>query len=253
MLVDVLPAELFTFFMVFCRLGSAFIVMPGFGETYVTPRIRLIVAIGLAILVTPIVRDIIPPLPVQPLALIPLLAGEIAIGLFIGTIGRIIMGSLHTAGTIMSFQSGLANALTFDPVVRAQSAIPALFLSTAGLLLIFSTDLHHFMLASLVGSFNVFTPGVIPPFDDFAKSITNVVAQSFTLGFQLAAPFVTIGLVFYLAVGLLARLMPQVQVFFVALPVQIFLGFLAFSFTSSAILLWFLNRYREIFSAALGG
>ena len=78
-------------------------------------------------------------------------------------------------------------------------------------------------------------------------------ASSFVLGVQLSAPFIAVGLVFYLGVGLLARLMPQVQIFFIALPVQIFLGFLAFAFAVSAMLLWFAEQFRELFMAALGG
>lgn len=250
---NALPAGIFTYFMIFCRIGGAVMLMPGFGEVYVLPRYRLLLALALTVIITPVVGGAVPAAPSAPLALFILLAGEIAIGIFLGTIGRIIMGTLHTAGTVMSFQSGLANAMTFDPVSASQAAIPALFLSTVGILLIFVADIHHFMLEAVVGSYTMLVPGTLPPFDDFAWSITRLVGGAFTLGIQLAAPFIAVGLVFYLGIGLLARLMPQVQIFFVALPVQIFLGFLAFAFTISAILMWFLNRYRELTETALGG
>ncbi len=253
MLQELLPADLFAFFLVFARIGSAMMMMPGFGETYVSPRFRLLLAGAITLLITPVIAGALPPLPSSPLSLFVLLFGEIVVGLFFGTIGRIIMSALHTAGTVMSFQSGLANALTFDPVSSQQAAMFALFLSLAGILFVFATDLHHLMLEAMVVSYSVLVPGTVPPIDDFSQVITRLVADSFILGVQLAAPFITVGLVFYLGIGLLARLMPQIQIFFIALPVQIFLGFLAFALSVSAMLLWFTSRFEELFTASLGG
>ncbi|MCH8917859.1 MAG: flagellar type III secretion system protein FliR [Alphaproteobacteria bacterium] len=253
MLQELLPADLFAFFLVFARIGSVMMMMPGFGERYVSPRFRLLLAGAITLLITPVIAGVLPPLPSSPLSLFVLLFGEIVVGLFFGTIGRIIMSALHTAGTVMSFQSGLANALTFDPVSSQQAAMFALFLSLAGILFVFVTDLHHLMLEAMVMSYSVLEPGTVPPIDDFSQVITRLVADSFILGVQLAAPFITVGLVFYLGIGLLARLMPQIQIFFIALPVQIFLGFLAFALSVSAMLLWFTNRFEELFTASLGG
>ncbi len=253
MIQELLPADLFAFFLVFARIGSAMMMMPGFGETYVSSRYRLLLAGAITLMITPVIAGALPPLPSSPLSLFVLLFGEIVVGLFFGTIGRIIMSALHTAGTTMSFQSGLANALTFDPVSAQQAAMFALFLSLAGILFVFATDLHHLMLEAMVMSYSVLVPGTMPPINDFAQAITRLVADSFILGVQLAAPFIAVGLVFYLGIGLVARLMPQVQIFFVALPVQIFLGFLAFALSASAMLLWFQTRFQELFTASLGG
>ncbi|MDX1485991.1 MAG: flagellar biosynthetic protein FliR [Alphaproteobacteria bacterium] len=253
MLPEILPADLFAFFLVFARIGSAVMLMPGFGESYVSPRFRLILAVAITLVITPVLAANLPGLPASPLSLFLLLFGEIVVGVFLGTIGRVIMSALHTAGTVLSFQSGLANALTFDPVSAQQAALFALFLSLAGLLFVFVTDLHHMMLEALIMSYGVLVPGVAPPIDDFSQALTRLVADCFTVGMQLAAPFIAVGLIFYLGVGLLARLMPQVQIFFIALPVQIFLGFLVFALSASAMLMWFADRFQGLFAAALGG
>jgi flagellar biosynthetic protein FliR len=250
---ELLPADIFAFFLVFARAGSAVMMMPGFGEQYVSPRFRLLLAAAITLLITPAVGASLPPIPETPLTLFVLLAGEIVIGIFFGTIGRIIMSSLHVAGTVMSFQSGLANALTFDPVSAQQAAMFALFLSVAGLVFVFVTDLHHLMLEAMVMSYGLMIPGLVPPIDDMSQVISRLVADAFLVGIQLSAPFIAVGLVFYLGVGLLARLMPQVQIFFIALPVQIFLGFAALAIAVSAMLLWFASQFRDLFMAALGG
>lgn len=250
---ELLPANLFAFFLVFARIGSAIMMMPGFGENYVSPRFRLLLAGAITLLITPVVAGTLPAFPSSPLSLFVLLAGEIVVGLFLGTVGRIIMSALHTAGTAISFQTGLANALTFDPVSAQQAAVFALLLSLSGILFVFATDLHHLMLEATIMSYNVLVPGAVPPIDNFSQAMARLVADTFILGVQLSAPFIAVGLVFYLGVGLLARLMPQVQIFFIALPVQIFLGFLVFALSFSAMLLWFGQRFQELFSMALGG
>lgn len=253
MLAQLLPAELFAFFIVFARVGAAIMFMPGFGEIYVAPRFRLVIAGALALLLTPVLAQSLPALPASPFTLMLVLFGEITVGAFLGLIGRIILSALHTAGTVLSFQIGLANALGYDPVAAEQSAVPALLLSTAGVLVVFAANLHHVMLTALAESYNVFTPGVMPPIDDFSMVITRLVADTFILGVQLAAPFIAVGLVFYLGVGVLARLMPQVQIFFVAMPVQIFLGITVMALTVGAIMSWFIDRFPESFAGALGG
>lgn len=252
MLAELLSQDIFVIFLVFARTGSALMLMPGFGETYVSPRIRLLLALAISMLVTPVVADTLPPMPSAPAALILLLSGEILIGLFLGAIGRILMAALNTAGTVISFQSGMANAFAFDPVVAQQASLPALFLTTTGLLLIFVTNLHHVMLRAMVDSYTVFTPGVMPPIDDMSQVIARLVANSFILGVQLAGPFIAVGLVFYLGVGLLNRLMPQVHMFFIALPMQILFGILVLSLTISALMMWFLDRFQDFFSNPLG-
>ena len=239
-----IPQELFIIFLVFTRTGAALMVMPGFGEAYVPPRVRLLIALAISVVVTPVVTAQMPDLPATPLALFVLLFGEIAIGVFLGLIGRILLVALHTTGTVISFQVGMANAFVFDATTAQQASLPSMFLTVLGVLIIFTADLHHLMLRAVVDSYNLFTPGVMPPIEDFSEFISRLVADSFILGIQLAGPFMAVGLVFYLGIGLLARLMPQVQIFFIALPMQIMLGILVVALTLSAALMWFLDSFE---------
>lgn len=253
MLAELLSQDIFIVFLVFARTGSALMLMPGFGDTYVAPRIRLMLALAISMLVTPVIASNMPPMPTAPLALMLLLAGEVLIGVFLGVMGRILIMALNTAGTVISFQSGMANAFVRDPTAAQQASLPAMFLTTTGLLLIFVTNLHHVMLRAMVDSYNVFTPGAMPPLDDFSQVISRLVATSFILGVQLAGPFIAVGLVFYLGVGLLNRLMPQVHMFFIALPMQIIFALTVFSLTISALMMWFLGRFQDLFANPLGG
>jgi flagellar biosynthetic protein FliR len=252
MLAQFVSAELFGFFMIFARIGTAFILLPGFGATYVNRRARLVLALAIAAVLVPTLGQRLPPLPDSALVLFLLLGGEILIGAFIGTAANLIAQSLALAGMMISYQTGLANATMFNPMMAQQTSLIGTFLSTLGILLIFATNLHHLMIMALVDSYAVFAPGVLAPVGDFSAAIARTFAQSFRLGFQLATPFLAFGMLFYVGMGLLARLMPQMQVFFVALPLQIGLMLLLLSLSVSAMMIWFLDAFRGTLGGLLG-
>lgn len=249
MLDEILSAGLFSYMLVFARVGSALIVLPGFGESYVSPRVRLVFALVLSLIVAPLVAEILPALPASIWAVLVLIGTEVVIGLLFGSVARLLIAGLQTAGMIVAYQTSLASALINDPASSQQGSIIGNFFVALGVLLIFITDLHHMLLAGVVDSYSLFAPGAMPPAGDMAELITRIVAASFNTAMQIAAPYIVIGLVFYLGLGLLARLMPQVQVFFIAVPLQIVLSFFVMMLTVSASMIWFLDR----FEATMGG
>ncbi len=172
-LQNLLPAEIFSYLLVFSRIGTTISLMPGFGESYVSPRIRLLLGLAITVLLTPIVQNKLPALPGSPITLALLVAGEAVIGLFMGSVARLLLSALATGGAILAFLSGLANAQLFNPLMSDQGALPGVFLSVMGLLLIFVTDTHHLMLMALLDGYTVFPPGGPLPLDDFA----NILAQ----------------------------------------------------------------------------
>lgn len=250
-LQTLLPAEVFSYLLVFSRIGTTISVLPGFGESYVSPRIRLLLALTITVVLTPVVSDRLPALPASPLSLLLLVGGEGLVGLFMGSIARVLLSTLATGGAILAFLIGLANAQLFNPLLSDQGALPGVFLSVMGLLMIFVTDTHHLMLMALLDGYSLFQPGAALPLGDFANLMAQVVAGSFRIGMQIAAPFLMYAIVFYAGMGLLARLMVQMPIFFVALPVQILLGLFTMLLTLPAVLLWFLNYYQTTFSRIL--
>jgi len=245
MLEQILPATLFAYLLVFARAGSVLMVLPGFGESYITPRLRLLLGLAIAVLLTPVLRPSLPALPDSPLTLLVLLAIEILIGLFLGLAARILMSALQVAGMVAAYHSSLANAFVFDPAAAQQGALAGAFLTITGLLLIFVTNLHHVLLMGIFGSYQIFVPGAPLPVADMSEAAARLVADSFLLAMQIAAPFVAVGLLFTLGVGLLNRLMPQVQMFFVAMPMQIMLGIIVLMLTLSAVMMWFLDGFER--------
>lgn len=224
MLERFLAEQVFSLFLVFVRMGAAFATLPGMAEAFVAMRFRLLLAGAVAVVLAPVVASSLPPVPATPLALAVLVVKEAAIGLFIGLSARMIVAAAQTAGTIIGLQSSLANAFAFDPGTAQQGVVTGAWMGSIALVLIFVTDLHHVMLRALVDSYELFRPADPLPVGDIAEVASRLAAASFALGLKMAAPFIAFGFLFYVALGLVARLMPQVQVFFVALPLQTTLG-----------------------------
>jgi flagellar biosynthetic protein FliR len=160
--------------------------------------------------------------------------------------------AILAAGNIIALQTGIANALSVDPSSQQQAAVSGNFLMAVTLVLIFSTGLDHTTLKALVGTYAVMPPGQLPSLGDMANFDSRVVADSFTLALQMSAPFLVYGLVFTGAMGVLARLMPTLQVFFVAMPAQLLFGLALLAITLSSMMIWFLDSYERLLAPFLG-
>ena len=201
-------------------------LLPGLGEQNISARLRLTIALILAAVLLPLHRSAyhIDTSALGPAAV--LLVEEIIIGAVLGLTARLTISALEVAGSVIAQQLGLGFVTAVDPTQGEQGVIVGNFLTMLGITLFFATDMHHLVIAALNDSYTLFEPGEVPATGDVASLMTKTVAGAFRIGIQLSAPFLVFGLVFNLALGVLSRLMPQMQVFFVALPLSILLGFL---------------------------
>lgn len=245
MLEVLLPGELFAVLLIFVRIGAAMMLLPGIGEPYVSPRVRLLLALMISLLLAPVLSGSLPALPDSVALLGLLITGEALIGFFIGTLARFFMAALTTAGMMIGYTTGLANALINDPSAAQQGSIAGSFLTITALVAVFALNLHHLMLQGLVDSYRLFAPGQALPVGDFSDMVARVMAQTFLLSFQLATPFIAVATIFYLGVGLLARLMPQVQIFFVVIPIQILIGLMLLSLAVPLVIRQFAGSFEE--------
>lgn len=245
MLGQLIAGELFPPLLIFVRIGAAMMVLPAFGDSVVTPRYRLMLALLISLLVSPVLSQSIPDLPDSPIVLALLVVGELLIGVFLGLVARLVLTAVDVAGMVISFNLSLANAFVFNPSITAQSSLIGTFLTTLAVLLILVSDLHHLMLMGVVDSYAMFVPGAPLPTGDMADTIARQVSGAFVIGVRMAAPFLVIGLIFYLGLGLMARLMPQAQVFFIAIPVQVMIGIVVLALTLSATMLYWLRTLED--------
>lgn len=225
MQIAILPEISALFVLVFARVGTLVMLMPGIGERFIFSRARLSLAFFIALMLVPVARPSLPIPPDMP-GLSALLVGEVLIGLVIGVCARLVMAALQTAGTIVAQTMGLGFAMTVDPTGGLQNPSIGNFLTMLGITLILASDLHHLAIAAIHESYRVLPPGGIPELTDIMALAVRAAAQGFALAVQIAAPFIVFGLLFNLGLGVLARMMPQLQVFFLAVPASIFGGML---------------------------
>jgi flagellar biosynthetic protein FliR len=232
--------------LIFARLGAFIMLLPGIGETFVPARVRLGFAFLFSLLLMPIVGVTAPAVPNAVSAVAGAIIQEVLIGLMMGAILRLFMTSLTTAGEIISIQTTLSFAQTANPTEAQPSTSLGTFLGLLGLLLIMTTGLHHLFIAAIVKSFTIFPFNRALPVADAGQLAIQTVGRSFGLGLQLSAPVMVFSLVFTMATGLVARVMPQFQVFFVATPLQVLLGLSVFALSLGSIGMVWVDRYREL-------
>ena len=241
-----LPEAAYLYLLIFARVGTMLMLIPALGEQIIPARLRLSFALALALVLYPTLSLQLPPLPADMLGTIVLLFHELIVGLILGGIARIVVMGTQVAGSVIAFQTGLSVAQAADPSNGGiQGAIIGSFLSFLGITLIFATDLHHLALAAITDSYMVFSPTMTLMFEDAAQMAVETVAGAFVIGVQMSAPFIVFGLVFYLGVGILGRLMPQLQVFFIAMPATISVGLILLAILLAMMMGWYLMHFEN--------
>ncbi|MDR0407176.1 MAG: flagellar biosynthetic protein FliR [Holosporales bacterium] len=231
------------FFLIFARVGTALSVSSGFGELFISPRIRLALAASLSFcLYFPLETSLS---AATHSALISTFFGEMLIGFFAGLLARTAVLTLKTAGSVMSMFSGLHLGSFFSPLSSTEESAYSTFLTMTALTILFLGDMHHWILKGIVDSYTIYTPGQMDfPIFGFAN-FANWINRCFGMSLRLAAPFLVTQLLFFLGVGLVNRLVMQMQVYFLTQPIQILAGVLTLYLSLPFLLQAFFAFFEE--------
>lgn len=231
--------------LVFLRVGTVVMLMPGIGEAFVPPRIRLAFALLLSLCMAPIARPALQAMPASMGDLGGAALHEVIVGLILGGLIRYLLSALAVAGEVVSMQSTLGFAQTANPLQAQPGTAIASFLALLGVTLVFATNLHHLFIAAIARSYSLFAPARHVMIEDAAGIAVRTAATTFALGIQLAAPIIVFSLVFQVATGLVGRVMPTFQIFFASAPLTVMLALSIFSLSLGAGLLVWLNAYSD--------
>ncbi len=245
--ISVLPALAAAFMLAFARVGAMVMLLPGLGETNIPVNIKLAIALLLTLIILPLHRDAYHVDMGSLTPLLVLMIHEIVIGIVLGATARVTLAALQVAGAVIAQQMGLGFATSVDPTTQGQQGVLiGNFLTLLGITLLFATDTHHLVIAALSESYTIFSPGEMMQSGDIAALATRAFAAAFKIGMQLSAPFLVFGLVFNIGLGVLARLMPQMQVYFVGVPLAIMAGFLILALVIAAMMGTFLDYFTGV-------
>lgn len=217
----------------FARIGTATILLPGFGEGHIPARFKIAFGVILTLGLLPALP--IPDPPQTQALLFMLIAFEITIGVFIGVGARLILYAMHIVGAQIGFAAGLSNAILPNQSNNESGSAIAALLTTGAVALMFATDMHHLVLSGLLRSYTIMPPGRLMP-GDLADQIARLGGGAFYIAAAMGAPFFILSLLVNLGLGLANRVMPAMQVFFVASPGLIIIGLFALMLAAPAIM-----------------
>jgi flagellar biosynthetic protein FliR len=157
----------------------------------------------------------------NPYSFLLLTLREVFIGITIGFVAKIILSSIGAAGDIMSIQTGFSFAQFMDPFTMTQVSVLERFKNLLAIMIFFAIDAHHIVFQAISASFTELPIGAAALREPLLRYVVNATARVFSLGFKIGAPVIVTLFLTDLAFGMLARMIPQVNIFIEGVPIKI--------------------------------
>jgi flagellar biosynthesis protein FliR len=244
-LIKEAPQLVLVAFVIFSRVGACLMLMPGLSSNRIPVQVRLYVAIAFALGLTPLLQDVVQPglSGDTPVGHIRMILSESLTGALIGLLGRAFFIALETIGMAIAMAVGLSSNL--GAPVNEDEPLPAIttLLTLAATLLLFLTDQHLEIFRAIATSYTT-----IPVQGGFSSQfavsqLASKVGLAFVLALRLGSPFLILSIVLNFAAGLVSRLVPTVQIFFLASPFLLLLGLLLLYVTVRPFLQLFMDSF----------
>jgi flagellar biosynthetic protein FliR len=247
-----LPAWSFAFMLVLARFGPAMALLPGLGEVTVPAVVRIGLALGVTILLLPGIFPLMPPMPDAGMTAGGMVIAEVITGLWLGWLARLLCLALPTAAQFIAYLLGISTVLQPDAELGPQSTALAALFGIAAPLAILVSGLYVLPLTALAGSYRLIPAGTLLPAAAGTATAVAAVGQTFALALRLASPFVLAAIVWHVAIGLVARLVPRLQIYFVSMPGQIVGGLVLLAVLFGTILAAWQDAVRDGLAALPG-
>lgn len=213
------------FLLVLARVAGLVVGSPILGHMLVPIRVRA----GLTLVMAVALAGALPPVPAAPtsiLALMGTLAVESALGLTLGLVAQFIFAGVLLGGQLAGIQMGFGIANLIDPQSHAQLTIVAQWQQLMAFLIFLVLDIHHLLIAALLASFHTVPVGGLLMSAAGLRGTVVLAGEIFAIGVRIAAPVMVALLLANAALGVLARTIPQLNVFVVGFPVNVGVGLL---------------------------
>lgn len=244
---QILEYTVFSIMLILCRIGTFLMFMPGISEKHIPARIKIIFVFLFCAVVTNSIQ--VPQKPDEVSTFFLLVFSEVLIGMSIGLVLKITESAFHIFGSIFANQAGLSMSTLFDPTQSTQSTSYGTFLNITFITLLLATDMHIVLLNGILYSYSTLSIGsFFRHYDTFIDMTIKTVSYAFDIGLRMSAPFLIFGMLLNIGSGVMSRLMPQMQVFFILMPAQIVLHTAIFLLSISATIVWFYEDYKEYIS-----
>jgi flagellar biosynthetic protein FliR len=211
-LLELYRDQFLLFVLVLTRVSGLVMTAPIFGSKNVPVRIRAFLALGLALIITPVQWDSAPAMPADLLNMLLLIAREAVLGLALGLAVMILFTGLHLTGQLIGQMSGMSLADTFDPTFDTSVPVFSQLLDVVTLSVFIAVGGHRLVLEALLDTFRSRPPGVRDLPVSMFDAITRITSESFAVGIRAGAPVMVALLLAMLLLGLISRTLPQLNV-----------------------------------------
>jgi flagellar biosynthetic protein FliR len=216
--------QLQMFFLVFLRTGAFLMSIPMLNATSVPVLFRLGLNLAASLLIFPLLALPLPTAAVDLISLSVAAGGEVLIGILAGLAIRLIFEGVQLAGELAGYQMGLAIAEVLDPATEDQVAILAQFTSLLATVIFLVLNGHHWFIRTLVESYQLIPPAGFHVNGPVLERLVRLTAEMFVIGLKAGAPVIVALLLGTVAFGLVARAVPQMNIFVVSMPLNIGVG-----------------------------
>ncbi|MGH7003112.1 MAG: flagellar biosynthetic protein FliR [Alphaproteobacteria bacterium] len=229
--------------LVFARVGSCLLIMPGISNPRIPMQIRLFLALACSLMLVPLVlTQVTPAIGTAPLMLMRTVAAEIIIGGLIGTLARVYFWALQFMAGAIAMATGYTGAPSGAIESEEPQAAIASFLTLSALCLFFISDLHLEVFRALLSSYSVIpVDGLFQPAAAMVN-LTDTLSKAFMSTIRIAAPFIVFAVVVNIAVGLINKLTPAIPVYFISMPFVVAAGLMLLYFSMPDLLRLFIGE-----------
>ena len=227
--------QLFNLFLIFVRILAVFMSTPIFNSRSIPTLAKIGLAGLLSIIFLPLL-DIpsgagLTVLPTNTLSLVLMIAQEVLVGVLIGFVTGLVFTTVSIAASMMSLQVGFRSANLFDPFINTPTSALEQFYTLLAIALFLNINGHHWFIQALARTFQVLPLGSFVLDQITIERLVMFTGEIFISATRIALPVMGTLLLTDLGLGLIARAVPQIQVFFLGLPVKIGLGLVTLAFT----------------------
>lgn len=232
--------------MVFMRITSLIFTVPAFFPAGTPSMMKIGIGLILSMILLPIINREALPEVTSTAVLIILMGKEIIIGLCLGYIINLMFSIFQMAGQMMDFSMGFSMMSLFDPVAGETISIMGRLLYWTCLAVFMLVDGHLIIIECLIDSFKAVPVGTIVFTTGHGNYIIHIIFEFFTIGFKVALPIIVIILITEIALGLVSRVMPQLNAMIMGMPIKIFVGLMTFSISIPIIMKVMVSNFETI-------
>lgn len=225
------PREVIFFMLVLSRVAGIFAALPVFGGRLMPLRIKAITVIMITLVCFPTLSVAIPQIPPDVFSFALLVFSEVMIGLTLAFITQIVFAAVEFSGQIIGMQMGMTISSILDPSRGTQTQIMSVIQTLFATLMFLSQNIHHMFIRAIMDSFRVIPLGGWHLNGELVNFLVMRTADIFIIGIRLAAPVMVALLLANVALGIMARAFPQMNIFMISMPLHIGLGLLILGMT----------------------